>query len=167
MQLQVLKAAMRSGLILGVLFSVNFLLSASQNSVLNFLTYFVVVAIVVVTYRLTIQFREGACLGYISYGRSFLFILMSFFYAALISSLVKFIYFQINPAYLSNLYNEMMLLVESLNLPVEQEMEEALSQVLRPASFAIQYIWANMLLGVFVALIMSAFTRKEKSIFEE
>lgn len=169
MQPNIMKSAMKSGLILGVLFSLNFLLSLSNNTFLNILTYLIMAAAIVAIYRMTIQFRDKELGGYITYGRSFLFILLSFFYGALISSLVKFLYFQfINPEYLENLFNETMLLMENLGLADQEEIyEENLNTLLRPASFAIQYIWINMLGGVVVGLIMSAFTKKEKSIFEE
>lgn len=168
MQVNIMKPAMRSGLILGVLFSLNFLVSISGNTFLAVLSYFVLAFILVATYRLTIQFRDNDCEGYVSYSRAFVFILLSFFYAALISALVKFIYLQfINPNYLREVYDLMMLYVEKLNMPIEDEFETTLSDLLKPASFALQSIWVNMISGVFVGLIMSAFVKKEKSIFDE
>ncbi len=168
MYVNVMKSAMKSGVILGVLFSLNFLLSIPSNTFIKLLTYILLVLIILMTYRLSIQFRDNECGGYISYGRSFTFILLSFFYAALISSLVKFIYFKfINPDYLSNLYNEAMLIFEKMGGPVDLGAEETLSALLKPAAFSLQYIWINTLAGVFVGLIMSAFVKKEKSIFDE
>lgn len=163
----IMKSAMKSGLILGVLFSVNFLLSVPSNTVTNLLGYLVTALIGAASCRLSVQFRDKECGGYIGYGRIFLFILLSFFYAALISSFVKFMYFQfINPEYLSNLYNESMLLLEKMGFS-DSTIEDNLASILKPAAFSLQYIWVNMLAGCFVGLIISAFVKKEKSIFED
>ena len=87
--------------------------------------------------------------------------------AARISSLVKFIYFQfINPDYLGNLYNMSMLTLEKMGLSAADGVEESLEALLQPASFALQYIWVNLLAGCFVGLVTAAFIKKEKSIFE-
>ena len=48
-------------------------------------------------------------------------------------------------------------------------MEEALEQMdnmMKPANMALQFIWLNTFMGMIVALVMSAFVKKEKSIFE-
>ena len=168
MQVNIMKSAMKSGLILGVLFSINFLLSIPSNVFTSILTYVVIAGILVATYRLSVQLRDNEFGGYITYGRVFTFILLSFFYGAIISSLVKFIYFQfVNPEYLSNLYNESMLLMEKIGFSIESAVEESMRNLLKPATFSLQYIWVNTLLGVFVGLIMAAFVKKEKNIFEE
>ena len=167
MQGNIFTSAMRGGLALGVLFSVNFLLSVPQNTITGLLTYAVMAVIVAATYRLAARFRDQECGGYIGYGKAFAFILASFFYAALISSLVKFIYFQfINPDYLGNLYNQSMLTLEKMGLSAADGVEESVEALLQPASFALQYIWVNLLAGCFVGLITAAFIKKEKSIFE-
>jgi len=176
MQVNILKSAMKSGAVLGVLFSINFLLSIPTNNTLaGIIKCLVVGAIILALYRLSTDFRDKECGGYITYGKSFSFILFSFFYAALISSMVKFVYFQfINPDHLNNLYNELnnlyneaMLLMEKMKFPIDSSFEDSLSSLLKPASFSLQYIWVNMLGGTFVGLIMAAFIKKEKNIFEE
>ena len=167
MQGNIFTSAMRGGLVLGVLFSANFLLSVPQNTITGLLTYAVMAVIVAATYRLAARLRDQECGVYISYCKSFAFILASFFYAALISSLVKFIYFQfINPDYLGNLYNQSMLTLEKMGLSAADGVEESVEALLQPASFALQYIWVNLLAGCFVGLVTAAFIKKEKSIFE-
>jgi len=167
MQANIMKSAMRSGLILGVLFSVNFLLSIPANTVTSLLTYVVIAAILVATYRLSVQIRDNEYGGYIKYGKAFSFILLSFFYAAIISAFVKLIYFQfINTEYLPNFFNEYMLALESIGYPVDM-IEDTMRTLFKPASFSFLSIFANILVGTLVGLIMSAFVKKEKSIFEE
>jgi ABC-type uncharacterized transport system permease subunit len=80
---------MLSGLIMGVFFSLNFLLSVSHNTFLSLLSYLVFAVILVTTYRFTIRFRDTECGGAISYGRAFSYILLLYFFAALISSVVN------------------------------------------------------------------------------
>lgn len=168
MQVNIFKSAMKSGLILGGIFSLNFVASLGMGMIWTLLTWLIIAVIIYMTYKLTVNFRDKECGGYISYSRSLLFILMSFFYASLISSLVKFIYFQfINPDYLENLLNQSMLLMDQLKLPVDENAESAMRSLLKPASFSLQYIWVNMLFGSILGLIMSAFTKKEKNIFEQ
>ena len=143
MQGNIFTSAMRGGLALGVLFSVNFLLSVPQNTITGLLTYAVMAVIVAATYRLAARFRDQECGGYIGYGKAFAFILASFFYAALISSLVKFIYFQfINPDYLGNLYNQSMLTLEKMGLSAADGVEESL-EALQTAITAAQAVADN------------------------
>ncbi|NDV47102.1 DUF4199 domain-containing protein [Paludibacter sp. 221] len=165
MQINVMKSAMKSGLILGVLFSINFFLM-SANFILG--VGLVMAIIIVATYRVTIQFRDKECGGYINYGRALLFILLSFFYASLISAVIKLIYLQfINTNFLPNLHNEVLLFWESANIPIDETLEETANSIFKPASFSMYLIWMNMSGGTFIGLIMAAFVKKEKSIFEE
>lgn len=167
MQPNIVKSAMLNGLIMGVLFSLNFLLSVSQNTFLSLLSYVVFAAILVGTYRFALRFRDTECGGFISYGRAFSFVLLLFFFAALISSIVKYVYFQyINPAYLENLINESMKAIEMMKIPVDDAAYENVEKMMKPASFSLQYLWVNVFAGTFVGLIMAAFIKKEKSIFE-
>jgi len=170
MEANIFKSTMRSGLILGVLFSVNFLLSVLISSTLitNVLNFAMIAVIVVATLRLSREYRDKELEGFISYGQSFLFIVLSFFYASLISAVVKIVYFQfINPDFLAEVYNELMLQFEAAGLQVTTEAEKFVSGLLTPVSRSILSIIGNMICGAFVGLIMAAFVKKEKSIFEQ
>lgn len=167
MQPNTVKSAMLNGLIMGVLFSANFLLSVSQNTFLSLLSYVVFALILVTTYRFTIRFRDIECEGFITYGRAFSYILLLYFFAALISSIVKYVYFQyINPGYLENLMSESMKAIEMMKIPMDEAAFENVEKMMKPATFSLQYLWVNVFLGTFVGLIMAAFIKKEKSIFE-
>ena len=168
MEANIVKSTMKSGLILGVLFSVNFLLSIPSNVITNLLSLVMIGIIIVATFRLSKQFRDNECEGYISYGKAFVFVLFSFFFASIISALVKIVYYQfINPDYLFDLYNQQMLMLEQLNMPITDELETLISGMLKPVPIALLSILGNMILGVVVGLIMAAFVKKEKSIFEQ
>ncbi|MDD3321838.1 MAG: DUF4199 domain-containing protein [Paludibacter sp.] len=168
MQPNIIKSAMTNGLILGVLFSVNFLLSVSKSIPLVLLSYGLMAFILVLTFQFSKRFRDKECNGIISFGKSFSFILLSYFFAALISSIVKFIYFQfINPEYLSKLLNESMKAVEMLKLPIDSASYEQMEGMMKPATFSLQFVWLNVFMGTIIGLIMSPFIKKEKNIFED
>lgn len=168
MQSNLLKTSMINGLIMGVLFSLNFLISVPKNTILGILSYFIMAAIVVIMYRMAIRYRDNDCEGYISYGKVFSLIIYTFFFGALISSLVKYIYFKfIDTTYLDNLLQESLKTMEAMKFTVDDNAYNQMSEMMKPASMALQYIWVNMLGGLVVGLIMSAFVKKEKSIFED
>jgi len=168
MQPSISKSAMFNGLIMGVIFSINFLLSVSRITTLVLLTNVIAVLIVVGTYRLSVRFRDTECEGFISYWKSFSLILLTFFYAALISSVVKYIYFQfINPDYLEQMFQESMKLLNSMKFPISDALIDQTKSMLKPASYTLVYVWSNVLMGAIVGLIMAAFIKKDKNIFEE
>lgn len=159
---------MLNGLIMGVLFSLNFLLSISKIPSLTLLSYVVVTFILVGMYKLSVRFRDVECEGVITYGKAYSFILLTFFFAAIISSVVKYVYFQfINPDYLEQLLQDSMKALETLRFPIDEAAYEQMGKMMKPASFTLQYIWLNVLMGSFVGLIMAAFIKKEKNIFEK
>lgn len=117
---------------------------------------------------MAIRFRDEECKGVISYWKTFSFILLTFFFAAIISSVVKYIYFQyINPAYLESMFQESMKLLEKMKFPMNDASVQQMESILKPASFTLQYIWVNVFAGTVVGLIMSGFIKKEKNLFGE
>jgi len=168
MQPNIIKSAMSNGLIMGVLFSLNFFLSIPKITILGLVTYLVMALIVVLMYRMSVRFRDTECGGYISYGKAFTYIIYTFFFAALISSIVKYTYFRIYPTYLENLLQDTLKAVETMKIiEINDEFYDQMTQMMKPANLALQYIWVNMFVGVIVGLVMAAFVKKEKSIFEE
>lgn len=158
---------MINGLILGTLFSVNFLMSASGLAWMSFLSIVLMVVIVMVMYKLVIRFRDTEGQSIISYRVSFSYILLSFFFAAVISSAVKFVFFKyISPTYLEDTMQQSLQLMETINMPMVDETYDQLDQMMKPANMALQFIWLNTFMGMVVAAVMSAFVKKEKSIFE-
>ena len=168
MQQSVLKSAMFNGLIMGVIFSINFLFSISKITALILLTNVVAVFIVVGIYQLTVRYRDTECEGFITYRKAFLLILLTFFFAAIISSVVKYVYFRfINPDYLDQMFEETMKVLRSMKFTTDDAMIEQIKRMLKPASYTLVYIWTNVIMGLVVGLIMAAFIKKEKSIFIE
>jgi len=169
MQPNITKSAMLNGLIMGIIFSLNFILSVSNNTTLIMLTNIITIAILVVIYRTTVKFRDTEFGGFITYWIAFKYILYTFFFAALISSVVKFIYFQfINPAYLDTfMYDETMKMLVRMKYPINETIEAQTRSMLKPASYTLLWVWVNVFIGSVVGIILAAFIKKEKSIFTE
>lgn len=167
MQQNMIRATMSNGLLLGALFSANFLVSLSKSFIGTILSFAIFTYILLYIYRTSVKNREVNHGGTISYFSALMFIVLSFFYAGIISSIVKYIYFQfINPEYLQQILSEGMRAMETLKLPFDDSQYEQMQNLLKPATFALQYIWMNTILGLLVGLIMSFFIKKEKNIFE-
>ena len=117
---------------------------------------------------MAMQFRDTECNGIITYSKAFSLILLTFFFAAIISSVVKFVYFQfINPDYLDQMFQETMKVLNKMKFPVNDEMINQTKSMLKPVNYTFVYIWTNVFFGLIVGLIMAAFIKKEKSILEE
>lgn len=161
MQPNIIKTTMLNGLIMGGLFSINFLFSVSKITFLALLSYLLISMILVGIYKMAIRFRDEECNGEITYWKSFSFILLTFFFAAIISSVTKYIYFQyINPAYLAEMFEESMKLMEKMKFPMNDASVAQMETILKPASFTLQYIWVNVFMGTLVGLVMSGFIKK-------
>jgi len=168
MQPSITKSAMYNGLIMGVIFSINFLFSVSKITSLVVLTNVIAILIIIGIYRMAMQFRDTECNGIITYSKAFSLILLTFFFAAIISSVVKFVYFQfINPDYLDQMFQETMKVLNKMKFPVNDEMINQTKSMLKPVNYTFVYIWTNVFFGLIVGLIMAAFIKKEKSILEE
>lgn len=162
-------SAMKSGLILGVLFSFNFLISLTG---IPFISWLIFGVIIYMTYRITIEYRDKEAGGSLSYGQSFMYIFFTYFFAALISAFVKFVFYQfISPNGLNELYNQTITILEGNSALFPEDMLDqvsgSLKSLLRPAPYALYSLFANMIGAVFAGLIIAAFTKKEKSVFEK
>jgi hypothetical protein len=161
-------SAMQNGLILGAIFSVNFLLSVTQNPFLSLLSNILAIGLLFILYKMAVRFRETECEQVISYWKAFLYIILMFFYASLISAIFKFVYLKfININYLDQIFNQMMKVFEEFKIKIgDSDIKEA-EAMFRPLNFAIISIWSNMIIGTITGLIMSIFIRKEKNIFQQ
>lgn len=158
---------MFNGLIMGALFSVNFLFSISGISILALLSYLIAILIVFVMYRMSVNFRDREYNGTIKYSEAFFYVLLTFFYAALISSIVKYIYFKyINPSYLDFMFDQTIQALKVFKWNIKSTDIENMRNMLKPASVSLQYIWMNLILGAIVGAIMAAIVKKDKSIFD-
>ena len=72
------------------------------------------------------------------------------------------------PYYLAELINLTLLQLEKLSISEEEiNINDSLEAILSPINYSLQYLWINTMLGALLGVIMAAFTKKEKSIFED
>jgi hypothetical protein len=148
------------GLFMGILFTANFFISLPQGIIFRFLSFLIIILIVYAMYRFSVKYRDNECGGYISYGKAFSFILLTFFFASIISSIFKFFYFQfINPDYLTNLLQESLKIIDSMQLPVNEEFYDQMEKMMKPITYSLQSIWVDVFLGIILGLIMSEIGR--------
>lgn len=175
MQANIFRTTMFNGLIMGVLFSLNFFFSATKNLSLVLLGYLLIAFMIVLVYRMAKKFRDNECGGYIKYWTVFNYVVFTFFFASIISSIFKIIYTKyINPEYLPMLFEESMRqieqnrsLFESLNLPLDDNYYEQLERQMRPINYSLQTIWMNVFSGAILGLILGGIVKKNKGIFDE
>lgn len=175
MQADILKITMRNGLYMGLLFSVNFLFSASRTTVLMLLTYLVIAIIIWAAYKMAIHYRDHHNSGFISYWKVVYFVMLTFFFAGIISGLFKIIYTSfINPDFLPQLFEESVkqieqnrALFERLKMPMDETYYEELERQFRPAQYSFQTIWINLLSGAILGLIMGGIVRKSRGLFDD
>ena len=167
MESKVSKSAMTNGLIVGLLLSVKFLLSAQKFSFATYLSLVVSIYIVLVLFRLAISFRNKELDGIISYKYSFRYIFQIYFYGSIISSFVIFIYTSyFNHEYLDFLFNETLKMYQAIKFPMDDQKTKFLETFCTPAPYSIANILISIIIGAFWGLILAAFVKKEKNIFE-
>jgi len=155
-----LKHAMYYGLFLGVIFSLNFFLTTFKSVPLSILNSLVTCAIPFISYWLTVDCRKKVCEDVMTYGAALWYGIQLFFYASLISTAFKFIYFSfINPDFLKGLIHESLRLLDEMNLKSFATAEQ-MQELLTPMNLSLQYIWINVLIGIFVSFITAAFAKK-------
>lgn len=162
-----LKHAMYYGLILGLIFCLNFFLSTLKGATYSLLQMLITCAIPFVCYWLTVDCRKRVCNDVMTYGGALWYGIQLFFYASLISAAFKYIYFQfINTDFLPNLIDESLNLMDELNLSSGADSKQ-IRTLLSPLNFSIQYIWINVFLGILVSCVTAAFAKKDATPFDE
>lgn len=168
MQQNIFRSSMFNGLIMGGLFSLNFLFSVISNPYLSLLSYLLIIYILIYTYKSTVKYRDNENNGIITFGKAFTFITLTYFFAGVISGIVKYIYLQfIKPDYLSLALDQSLVMMEKMNFPITDQQIELMQSMMKPATYALEVIWLNLFLGMIIGLIMAAFIKKEKDIFAE
>lgn len=154
------------GLILGGLFSLNFLMAASNIGILSVLSNFMAIVILFVVYKFTISYRDTTNGGSISYSKAFVYVIMLFFFASIISAAVKFVYFRFfAPDYLSDIFNNTLKIIEEVMPSMPENSYEAIETLTDPLNYSLLSIWGNFTIGFFVALVIAGIAKKESNPF--
>lgn len=167
MQPTMTNSAMRNGLILGVLFTVNFLISASGVAMLGLLSYLITALIIYYTYRFTVNFRDKESEGFISFARAYWYVLLLFIFASIVSSFTKYFYLKFfGTAFLENMFNQNIAVFEQIMPSVPEKMYDTMEILTNPEMFTIMTAWTNMFLAIIFGLIIAAMVKKEKNPFD-
>lgn len=161
------KSAMTNGLIIGAMLSLKFLFGVTGNSFLSILAFVVSILVIVALYFFATRYRDNINEGFITYGQSFRYIFRTYVYGSVVSSLVILLYTSlIEPTYLETLTNEMLKMYDSFNITIDETITDTISKLYQPAPFALLNVLSSVIGAAFWGLILSAFVKKEKSIFE-
>jgi hypothetical protein len=168
MQSNIARSATLNGLFIGLLLSLKFIFSVTKSNLLAFLSFGISIYIVFALYNLTVRIREKEFEGLIKYRQSFHYILQIYFYGSVISSLIMLIYTKfIDASYLENMLNAQLKLYDTFKIHMDDQTYNLLEKFYKPATFALGNIVGSLIIGTFWGLILGAFIKKEKSIFEE
>lgn len=124
---------------------------------------------------MAVSFRDKQLKGYISYWAVVNLTIMTFFFAALVAAAFKMIYTTyIHPDFLPTLLNETLQALETLtpsfnifNYIDEDEYLKTLERQMTPFNYSVQTIWINIMAGLGLGLILGAFVKKNRGIFDE
>jgi hypothetical protein len=158
--------AMNFGAIMGVLFSLNFLVVTIKS--VAFLQYFLIVAIIYCAYRFVVDCREKILGGAISYRSALWYVIQLFMYGSMISALVRYLFYAyIKPDYLQILLNEAMQTLQNSSMAslVNGDVYQQALEMMTPLNMALQTFWTNLILGLLLGLILAGIVKRNENPF--
>lgn len=159
-----MKSAMQNGLIMGIIFSLNFISIALNN---QYIAATLITIILFGTFKLTVRFRDNENNGQITYKKAYHYIVMLFFYASIISCVVKFVYTQfIDTTFLDKLLQIQLSNFKTMNIQLTDSYITFFGKIFKPAAFSLESIIENVFRGMIVGLIMAGFIKKEEKILK-
>ncbi len=162
MKSNLFNTTMRNGLVLGVLFSLNFIVSTFNNSLVALFSYLITALIVYLTYQYTVRFRDKESGGVMTFGQGFVFVFLLFLYASIISAATKYIFLKyINPSYLENMLALSMQTLEAIMPSVPEEMYDTSEAFLTPINFTMAITWLNFLMSLLVGLVVGLIAKRD------
>lgn len=167
MQSNLMNVAMRNGLIIGLLFSVNFLLTATKMGAFVLLSYLITGVIIYYTYRYTVQYRDKDNNGKISFWQAFTFVFMLYIFATIISSFVKYLFLRFtDTTFLTDMFNQNVVILEQILPTVSDEMYNSLEIITQPQGYTMMAAWSNIIMAVIIGLIIAAIVKRTPTPFD-
>ncbi|MDR1592619.1 MAG: DUF4199 domain-containing protein [Prevotellaceae bacterium] len=172
MKPEVTRHFMYYGLIVGLVFCLNFFLSTRTGALALSLSWMITLAIPVIVTRMAIHCRERVLDGVISYGTALIYGIQLFFYASLLSGAFRYVYCQwLAPDFLPNQVNSALLLVEQMGLTgliesngmTMNQYAEALRSMFTPVNMSLMALVINCLAGLLVSLVTAAIVKRDKN----
>ena len=160
--------AMNYGAVMGLLFSLNFLVTTVKS--IAFLQYLFIVVIIYCAYRFVVHCRENVMDGVISYGSALWYNMQLFMYGAMISALVRYVFYAyIKPDFLQNQLNETIMALQGTPMAdvISGEVYQQTVEMMTPLNMALQAIWLNLMLGLLLGLILAAIVKRSANPFSD
>lgn len=160
--------AMNFGAVMGLLFSLNFLVTTVKS--IAFLQYLFVIVIIYCAYRFVVHCRENVMNGAISYGSALWYNMQLFMYGAMISALVRYVFYAyIKPDFLQNQLNETLMALQGTPMAemISGEVYQQTVEMMTPLNMALQAIWLNLMLGLLLGLILAAIVKRSENPFAD
>jgi hypothetical protein len=159
---------MNFGAIMGLVFSINFLITTVKS--LAFLQYGFVVVIIYLVYRFAVHCRENVMDGVMSYGSVLWYVMQLFMYGSMISAFVRYVFYMyIRPDFLQNQLNETMQALQSTPMAdvITGDVYQQTVEMMTPLNMALQSIWLNLILGLLLGLVMAGVVKKAENPFSD
>ena len=160
--------AMNYGAVMGLLFSLNFLVTTVKS--IAFLQYLFIVVIIYCAYRFVVHCRENVMDGVISYGSALWYNMQLFMYGAMISAMVRYVFYAyIKPDFLQNQLNETIMALQGTPMAdvISGEVYQQTVEMMTPLNMALQAIWLNLMLGLLLGLILAAIVKRSENPFAD
>ena len=160
--------AMNYGAVMGLLFSLNFLVTTVKS--IAFLQYLFIVVIIYCAYRFVVHCRENVMDGVISYGSALWYNMQLFMYGAMISAMVRYVFYAyIKPDFLQNQLNETIMALQNTPMAdvISGEVYQQTVEMMTPLNMALQAIWLNLMLGLLLGLILAAIVKRSANPFSD
>lgn len=170
-QRNIYQYTMRYGLILGIYLILKFplLVLGLQVPLLELLFLLLTLAVPVITWRFTRDYRNKACGGVLSFPQAWFFGMLVYAFAALVVALAHFIYFRyIDGGYIVDTYRAALSQIArtpGMGVSMEQihQMLDSFA-ALKPSDITFQLMMQNIFWGNLVALVTALIVyRKPKS----
>ncbi len=153
--------AMRAGLTLGAMIVSLFVCMTIPHVLTTIATPLLMGTILWLTYRYAKDYRETEYHGAITYGQAFSYILILYFFAALVAGVLRYGYLEfINTTYLTDSFNQAMLLFEQMQMEMPEDFIDEMRSLLTPTRFTMQFIMFDCMMGLFIELITAVVIRK-------
>lgn len=160
--------AMNYGAVMGLLFSLNFLVTTVKS--IAFLQYLFIVVIIYCAYRFVVHCRQNVMDGVISYGSALWYNMQLFMYGAMISAMVRYVFYAyIKPDFLQNQLNETIMALQGTPMAdvISGEVYQQTVEMMTPLNMALQAIWVNLILGFLLGLILAAIVKRSANPFSD
>ena len=117
------------------------------------------------------RFREEGREGMISFSRSYLYVILVFFYGGVLLAVVQFLYFAyVDNGYLLGAFTKMLDSEENKQLlqqyGMEKAMDESLAEMasIRPIDYALNMLTVNIMLGFLLGIPIGLWGRRKEKI---